>query len=178
MGVYQFAITKTKKIKGLSEFFGDIGVVEFRYKYSWSGNESFEKKCARLDANINRKWEGKQLPLLVTDSKGRGLSVWVGDSANWCDSDEKRGEVTIGSSEGNKALVRAIMADVDVPQWLFTAGELEANGEIPFVPTTEQALKELQDACITRRLRQRGDLNAQPMIPNNRYWVNDDYCPF
>lgn len=178
MGVYQYAITKTKRIKGLSEFVGDIGVVEFRYKYSWSPTEKFEKYCARLDANIERKWAGTELPILVTDKKSRGLAVWVGDSANWCDGDSKGGEMPIGSSQGNIVLVRAIVAGVEIPDWVFVAGDLESKHEIPFVPTTEQAFKELQDACITMRLRQRGDHNAQPMIPNNRYWVNDDLYPF
>jgi hypothetical protein len=180
MGVYQYAITKTKRIKGLSDVFGDIGVVEFRYKYSWSPSEKFEKYCARLDANIDRKWAGTELPILVTDKKGRGLSVWVGDSANWCDGENKGGEAPIGSSQGWDALCYWAEHNgrLELPLWLMNAGDLEHRQEIPFVPTTEQAYRELVDACSTMRLRQRGDSNAQPQIPNNRYWVNDDLCPY
>lgn len=181
MGTYQYAITKTKRIKGLTDVFGDIGVVEFRYKYSWSPSEAFEKKCARLDANINRKWEGKQLPILVTDKNGRGLSVWVGDSANWCDGESRGGTMPIGSSQGWDALWRWAEQNGrldELPLWLMTAGDFESSGEIPFVPSTEKEYRELVDACSTLRLRQRGDRNAQPQIPNNRYWVNDDLYPF
>jgi hypothetical protein len=181
MGVYQYAITKTKRIKGLSEVFGDIGVVEFRYKYSWSEDKAYEKYCARLDANINRKWAGKELPILVTNKKGTSLSVWVGNSANHCDADERSGEWEIGSSHGWDALAEwaSTHGVLEIPLWLLQAGHDAYDSRlIPFVPTSEKAYRELSDACSTARLRNRGDVNAQPLIKNNRYWVDNGLHPY
>lgn len=172
MGVYQYAITKTKRIKGISETLGDIGIVEFRYKHLWSPNEALEKKFARLDANIDRKWAGKELPVLVTNPYGKGLYVWVGETANSC---EMENLVSIGSSHGFDVLLKWANAHgVVIPSWLEFAGECEHRNEIPYVPNTYREFRELHDACSTKRLRERGDVNAQPLIPNNRYWVNDE----
>jgi hypothetical protein len=172
MGTYQYAITKTKRIKGLSEVFGDIGVVEFRYKYSWADNPSYEKQCERLDANINRKWADKELPILVTNKKGTSLSVWVGNSANHCDADENSGEFGIGSLHGWNALEEwaSTHGVLEIPLWLLQAGDDQEKGLIPFVPTTQADYRLLSDAYITLRLRERGDLYAMPQSRNNPYW--------
>ena len=55
--------------------------------------------------------------------------------------------------------------------WVVTAIDAVDRGDIPFVPSTQKQYLLLSDAFITLRLRQRGDRNAQPVIPNNPEWV-------
>lgn len=170
MGTYQYAITKTKTIKGISEVVGEVGVYEFRYKYSWVENKTYEAKCARMDANIERKWAGKELPLVVTN--GKALSIWCGDSANWCDSDWKNGAQPIGSYEGFTRIWEWEKKTGKLfPLWLLQAGEEQQKGDIPDVPLTKAEYLMMSDAYLTLRLRERGDLYAMPQTRNNPYWI-------
>ena len=161
MGTYQYAITKTKKIQDLEDF-GDIGVVEFRYKYSYN-NEAYEKKCERLDQNIERKWEGKQLPTLVT--LGEELYIWVGVSANWIDSDITHGAVSLATTHGFNELLRWESENkCTAPAWLHQAILDVFDHNFRYVPTTKAKYYELVDATCTHRLRARGNLTAQPLL--------------
>lgn len=162
MGTYQYAITKTKKIADLADF-GDIGVVEFRYKYNLFTNEKYEKSCARLDANIDRKWEGKKLPTLVT--LGEELYIWVGDSANWIDSDITHGVISLATTQGFEELRRwESENDEQAPYWLISAISDVFDRNLRYVPTSKAKYYELIDATCTNRLRARGLPKVEPLL--------------
>ena len=156
MSIYSYGITGTRHLDDI----GEVSTIKFRFSRSYADNARIARQ-QRADERYLARWAGRQFPRLCVHHGA--LGVWTSDNAI--------GDECIEPLRGN---VLQYLSNEDfyaLPVWvLFAIGAVD-RGEIPFVPSTEKQYRLLTDAYTTLRLRQRGDRNAQPLIPNNPWWV-------
>lgn len=156
MSLYSYGITGTRHLDG----FGEVSTIKFRYSHSWADTARIARQ-ERADERYLARWAGRTFPRLCIHHGG--LAVWTSDRAI--------GTECVDSLRGN-VLQYLPEAELNaLPVWVVFAIGAVDRGEIPFVPSTEKQYRLLVDAYTTLRLRQRGDRNAQPLIPNNPWWV-------
>lgn len=156
MSIYSYGITGTRHLDGI----GEASTVKFRFSRSYA-NEARIARQERADERYLARWAGRSFPRLVAYQGA--LGVWT--------SRDAIGDECIEALRGNvlKYLPEAELSAL--PVWVVLAVEAVDRGEIPHVPTSEKEYRLITDAYTTLRLRQRGDSNAQPLIPNNPWWA-------
>lgn len=142
MGVYQYTIKTTRD----NAIFGTVGVLEFHYKWSMDLSERREQE-ARYHKTL-QKWAGKELPTVVVWNGG--FYVWNTNLPTWCDADEHKAPLQL--SEGWDRLEQAGLTD-NIPSWLSFAIGDQAEGRIPYTPTTKRNYEKLSSAMLERLTR-------------------------
>lgn len=155
MSIYSYGITGTRHLDG----FGDVSTFKFRFSRSWA-DEARIARQERADKRYLARWAGRKFSRLCIH---RGaLYVWTSDNAI--------GDECIESLRGNVLKYLSTEEVYALPAWVVFAIGAVDRGEIPFIPASRTEYRLLSDAYTTLRLRQRGDHNAQPLIPNNTWW--------